>query len=149
MTDSRTILAIDQGTTSTRAILFDARGHGFMSAQEELPQIYPLSGWVEHDPEQIWQATLNVCHNVLQGRKAPAAIGITNQRETVVVWDRKTGRAIHNALVWQDRRTAKTCRDLIEAGHEKTITDKTGLVIDPYFSATKIAWLLDHVEGAR
>src|ERR1700687_1931267 len=147
------ILAIDQGTTSTRAIVFDASGRPVASAQKELPQIFPKPGWVEHDPEQIWSATVEVA------REAPpranldatalAGIGITNQRETTVVWDRATGKPIHNAIVWQDRRTADLCDALRRAGHEPEIAAKTGLLLDPYFSASKIAWLLDHVEGAR
>ena len=147
------ILAIDQGTTSTRAILFDGAGEPMASAQEELPQIYPRPGWVEHDPEAIWRATLAVCRATLAEAGIPAAavaaLGITNQRETVVLWDRATGRPVHNAIVWQDRRTATTCDALRAAGHEPSVTAKTGLLFDPYFSATKIAWLLDAVEGAR
>src|SRR6266576_3986517 len=147
---ARHILAIDQGTTSTRAIVFDASGHPVASAQKELPQIFPKPGWVEHDPEQIWSATVEVCRGALAKAKldagALAGIGITNQRETTVVWDRVTGKPIHNAIVWQDRRTADRCAVLRAAGHEAAVTDKTGLVLDPYFSATKIGWLLDHVN---
>jgi glycerol kinase len=147
------ILAIDQGTTSTRAIVFDASGRPTASAQKELPQIFPKPGWVEHDPEQIWSATVEVCREALARAKldatALAGIGITNQRETTVVWDRTTGKPIHNAIVWQDRRTAQRCDDLRRAGHEEEITAKTGLILDPYFSGTKIAWILDHVAGSR
>ena len=145
------LLAIDQGTTSTRAILFGGDGTPRSSAQRELRQIYPRDGWVEHDPEEIWQATLEVCRRVLgeAGAGAVAAIGITNQRETTILWRRADGRPIHNAIVWQDRRTADQCKRLIADGHEETVLKKTGLVIDPYFSASKIAWLLDTVPGAR
>src|SRR5207245_1288743 len=147
------ILAIDQGTTSTRAIVFDASGRPVASAQKELPQIFPKPGWVEHDPEQIWSATVEVCREALARAKldatALAGIGITNQRETTVVWDRSTGKPIHNAIVWQDRRTAGLCNDLKKAGHEKMVSDTTGLLSDPYFSGTKIAWLLQHVAGSR
>jgi glycerol kinase len=147
------ILAIDQGTTSTRAIVFDASGRPVASAQKELPQIFPKPGWVEHDPEQIWSATVEVCREALVkaklDAKALAGIGITNQRETTVVWDRNTGKPIHNAIVWQDRRTAQRCDELRRAGHEDEVTAKTGLILDPYFSGTKIAWILDHVAGSR
>jgi glycerol kinase len=147
------ILAIDQGTTSTRAIVFDASGRPVASAQKELPQIFPQPGWVEHDPEEIWLATVEVCRAALAKAKleatALAGIGITNQRETTVVWDRSTGKPIHNAIVWQDRRTAQRCDELRRAGHEDEVTAKTGLILDPYFSGTKIAWILDHVAGSR
>jgi glycerol kinase len=147
------ILAIDQGTTSTRAIVFDARLRPVAAAQQELPQLYPAPGLVEHDPEAIWQSTLATMRAaVAQAGIAPrdiAGIGITNQRETAVVWDRASGKPIHNAIVWQDRRTADVCIRLREAGHEQTIAARTGLLLDPYFSATKIAWLLDHLRGAR
>jgi len=150
---ARHILAIDQGTTSTRAIVFDASGRPVASAQKELPQIFPKPGWVEHDPEQIWSATVEVCREALVRAKLDAAalagIGITNQRETTVVWDRATGKPIHNAIVWQDRRTAQRCDELRRAGHEEEVTAKTGLILDPYFSGTKIAWILDHVAGSR
>ncbi|WP_428677935.1 glycerol kinase GlpK [Reyranella sp.] len=149
----RHILAIDQGTTSTRAIVFDATGRPVASAQKELPQIFPKPGWVEHDPEEIWSATVEVCRGALTRAKLDATdlagIGITNQRETTVVWDRATGKPIHNAIVWQDRRTADRCAALKKEGHEKLFTDRTGLLLDPYFSGTKIAWILDHVAGAR
>lgn len=145
-----TLLAIDQGTTSTRAILFGAGGDIRAVAQEELAQHYPKGGWVEHDPEEIWSATLKVCRAVLeQAGTTPAAIGITNQRETTILWDRETGEPVHPAIVWQDRRGAPMCRDLEEAGAAPTIRERTGLVVDSYFSATKLKWLLDNVEGVR
>ena len=147
------ILAIDQGTTSTRAIVFDPSGRPVASAQKELPQIFPQPGWVEHDPEEIWSATVEVCREALVRAKldatALAGIGITNQRETTVVWDRNTGKPIHNAIVWQDRRTAQRCDELRRAGYENEVSAKTGLLLDPYFSGTKIAWILDHVAGSR
>ncbi len=147
------ILAIDQGTTSTRAIVFDGTMHPVATAQEEFTQHFPASGWVEHDPEDLWQTTLRTCRAAIaEAGLAPediAAIGITNQRETTVVWDKATGEPVHNAIVWQDRRTAATCADLKEAGHEAEVTAKTGLLLDPYFSGTKLAWILDNVEGAR
>lgn len=153
MTDDPHLLAIDQGTTSTRAIVFDAAGRPAATAQRELPQIFPRPGWVEHDPEQIWEATLAVCGEVVaacrDAGKTIAAAGITNQRETTVLWDRATGRPLHNAIVWQDRRTAESCRAVAEAGHGERIGAVTGLVPDPYFSASKLAWLLDNVAGAR
>ena len=147
------ILAIDQGTTSSRAILFDAALKPVATAQEEFPQIFPRSGWVEHDPGDIWTTTAATCRGAIEraGIRAEdiAAIGITNQRETTLVWDRHTGEPIHNAIVWQDRRTAQICQDMKAEGHEATITALTGLLLDPYFSATKLKWLLDNVEGAR
>ena len=147
------ILAIDQGTTSTRAIVFDRKLKAVGAAQKEFTQYFPKPGWVEHDPEEIWQSVVATCRAAIRkaGLKPAdiAAIGITNQRETVVVWDRKTGKPIHRAIVWQDRRTADICAALRAAGHEAEISAKTGLVLDPYFSATKIAWLLNHVKGAR
>ncbi|MBM3620466.1 MAG: glycerol kinase GlpK [Alphaproteobacteria bacterium] len=150
---ARHILAIDQGTTSTRAIVFDESARPVATAQEELRQIYPAPGWVEHDPEEIWRATVTVCRDALAKAKLDAAgiagIGITNQRETVVVWERATGKPIHNAIVWQDRRTADICARLREAELEPEIVERTGLLLDPYFSATKIAWILDSVAGAR
>lgn len=149
MPDTRHILAIDQGTTSTRAILFDETGKPVGTAQRELPQIFPEPGWVEHDPDDIWSATVGVCREVLSLGENIEAIGITNQRETTLLWDRKTGTPIHNAIVWQDRRTAAACRAIAEAGHTEIISARTGLLPDPYFSASKIAWLLEHVEGAR
>lgn len=146
------ILAIDQGTTSTRAIIFDKDGTPRAQATRDLPQIFPKDGWVEHDAVEIWHATQDVCRRALAefgDVKKIAAIGITNQRETMVVWDRATGQPLHNAIVWQDRRTAEQCTELKERGLEDAITEKTGLLLDPYFSATKIVWLLDHVSGAR
>ena len=147
------LIAIDQGTTSTRAIAFDAGLKPIASAQRELPQIYPSPGWVEHDAEEIWAATVAVVREALGlarlTAKDIAGIGITNQRETTVVWERASGKPIHNAIVWQDRRTAEFCDTLRAQGHEPEIAAKTGLLLDPYFSASKIAWLLDHVEGAR
>ena len=145
------ILAIDQGTTSTRTVVFSAAGELLHAAQEEFPQIYPADGWVEHDPNAIWDTTLSTLKDCIawcgeQGHHI-AGLGITNQRETTLVWDRETGEPIHNAIVWQDRRTAERCREL--AGHEADVRAKTGLLMDPYFSATKIAWILDHVDGAR
>ena len=143
------ILAIDQGTTSTRAILFDARLRPVAMAQRALPQVYPAHGWVEHDPEAIWSATVVVCREVLARLAGPVAgIGITNQRETAVIWDRATGRPIHNAIVWQDRRTAERCQAMFAAGNEPEVAARTGLRLDPYFSATKLGWLLDHT-GTR
>ncbi len=144
------LLAIDQGTTSSRAIVFSPDGEIHAQSQQEFRQYYPHDGWVEHDPEEIWQTTLKVCRDVVQASTAPIlAIGITNQRETTIVWDRQSGKPIHNAIVWQDRRTADVCRKLKDAGHEKNVTEKTGLLLDPYFSATKVAWILDKTEGAR
>jgi glycerol kinase len=147
------LIAIDQGTTSTRAIAFDAALGPLATCQRELPQIYPAPGEVEHDPEQIWQAVVETVRGCMAeaGLAATdvAAIGITNQRETTVLWDRATGKPIHNAIVWQDRRTAASCERLRARGCEPAVTAKTGLVLDPYFSASKIAWLLDTVDGAR
>ncbi|HEX4294015.1 MAG TPA: glycerol kinase GlpK [Rhizomicrobium sp.] len=145
------LLAIDQGTTSTRAMLFDRDAVPRASHAIELRQIYPANGWVEHDAEEIWRATLACGRAVLAGidAKEVAAIGITNQRETSVVWERATGKAIHNAIVWQDRRTAERCRELKAKGFEPRVAETTGLLLDPYFSATKLAWILDHVPGAR
>jgi len=143
------ILAIDQGTTSSRAIMFDKDLHPRATHQLEYTQHFPQSGWVEHDPEDIWQTTLDTCRKVLHGASDVAALGITNQRETVVVWDRRTGRPIYNAIVWQDRRTAGFCARLKAEGCEPTVTAKTGLLLDPYFSASKLGWILDNVDGAR
>lgn len=145
------VLAIDQGTTSTRAILFDSSAQPVAIAQREFPQHYPQLGWVEHDPEDIWRDTLAVGREVLAQTDVArvTGIGITNQRETVVVWDRATGEPIHRAIVWQDRRTADHCEQLKHDGAERDVRAKTGLLLDPYFSATKIAWILDHVAGAR
>lgn len=153
MTNGSLILAIDQGTTSSRAIVFDAAGTVVASAQEEFRQIFPQDGWVEHDPEEIWSTTHSVCRQATREAEAGggkiAVIGITNQRETTVVWDRATGVPIYNAIVWQDRRTAATCESLRNRGAEEDVTARTGLLLDPYFSATKIAWILDNVDGAR
>ncbi|EAS48645.1 glycerol kinase [Aurantimonas manganoxydans SI85-9A1] len=147
------VLAIDQGTTSTRAIVFDDGFHIRGLGQQEFPQHFPHSGWVEHDPEDIWSSTLATIRTALADASLSASdiatIGITNQRETTLIWDRDTGKPIHNAIVWQDRRTAEFCRKLVADGHEPEITRKTGLLIDPYFAGTKIAWLLDNVDGAR
>jgi len=147
------ILSIDQGTTSSRAMLFEKNGASFAVAQKEFTQIYPQAGWVEHDPEEIWTTTLGVCREAMatanKAGRTVAAIGITNQRETTVVWDRATGKPIFNAIVWQDRRTAEYCKGLKEAGHEADVTAKTGLLLDPYFSGTKVAWILDNIDGAR
>jgi len=147
------ILALDQGTTSSRAIVFDHDGNIVGTAKKEFPQIFPKPGWVEHDPNAIWSSQSSVAVEALTSlrlsSKDVAAIGITNQRETTVIWSRKTGRPIHNAIVWQDRRTADTCDKLRADGLESTFVEKTGLVIDPYFAGTKVKWILDHVEGAR
>src|SRR3982074_1940578 len=147
------ILALDQGTTSSRAIVFDRDGAIRAVAQKEFTQFFPSAGWVEHDPQEIWASQIGVAVEAL-GRadvrpKDLAAIGITNQRETTIVWDRTSGEPLHNAIVWQDRRTAAKCAELREAGVENVIKNKTGLVLDPYFSGTKIAWLLDNIPGAR
>jgi len=147
------ILALDQGTTSSRAIVFDHAGAVRAVAQKEFQQVFPQAGWVEHDPREIWSSQLEVVRSALasaglQARDI-AAIGITNQRETTVIWDRRTGEPIHNAIVWQDRRTAGFCDELKRAGHGELIARKSGLVIDAYFSGSKIRWLLDHVDGAR
>jgi glycerol kinase len=147
------VLAIDQGTTSSRAIVFRGDISIAAVAQQEFPQHFPASGWVEHEPEDIWTSTISVCREALKqaglSAKDIAAIGITNQRETTVVWDRATGQAVHRAIVWQDRRTADICARLKEEGCEPIISGKTGLIIDPYFSGTKVAWILDQVPGAR
>ena len=149
----RYILSLDQGTTSSRAILFNHAGQVVQTAQQEFTQIYPQAAWVEHDPDEIWQSQIAVVHEVLNKANASsadiAAIGITNQRETTIVWDKRTGRPIHNAIVWQDRRTASACERLRAAGHEPMLRAKTGLRLDAYFSASKIRWLLDHVDGAQ
>ncbi len=147
------ILALDQGTTSSRAIIFDGKGSVKAVAQKEFTQIYPQPGWVEHDPMEIWSSQAGVITEVMTKSKLSAAqiagIGITNQRETTVVWDRNTGRPIYNAIVWQDRRTADYCDRLKQDGKAADIREKTGLIIDAYFSATKVKWILDHTEGAR
>jgi len=147
------LIAIDQGTTSTRAIVFDSDLAPVAQAQEEFEQIYPSPGLVEHDPEQIWATVIATTRDAMAkahiAAKDVAGIGITNQRETTIIWDRLTGKPIHNAIVWQDRRTADACNSLKQSGHETELAARTGLLLDPYFSATKIAWLLDHVDGAR
>jgi glycerol kinase len=147
------VLAIDQGTTSTRAILFDAQARTVALARREFAQHYPASGWVEHDAEDIWRDTVEVVREAIEragvGLEAIAAVGITNQRETAVVWERASGRPIHRAIVWQDRRTAEECARLKAAGAEPLVTARTGLLLDPYFSGTKVAWILDNVAGAR
>lgn len=147
------ILAIDQGTTSSRAILFDKTMRVAATAQEEFPQHFPQSGWVEHDPSDIWATTAGTCRAVMEKADIAAGdiagIGITNQRETTIVWEKETGKPLANAIVWQDRRTSQTCQDLKAAGHEPMVTEKTGLLLDPYFSGTKLKWLLDAHDGAR
>ncbi len=147
------ILAADQGTTSSRAILYDRKGLPVAAAQKEFTQIYPQPGWVEHDPEEIWATQAGVLKEVVSAARIRssdiAAIGIANQRETTVIWNRKTGKPVYNAIVWQDRRTAGFCDNLNREGHQEKIREKTGLIIDAYFSATKIRWILDNVEGAR
>ena len=147
------ILAIDQGTTSSRAIIFDSAMRVTASAQEEFTQHFPKSGWVEHEVSDIWASTASTCRGAIEKAgitaRDIAAIGITNQRETTLVWDRKTGAPIHNAIVWQDRRTSDICAALKADGFEQEVTEKTGLLLDPYFSGTKLKWLLDNVEGAR
>jgi glycerol kinase len=151
---SRYLLAIDQGTTSSRAIVFDLDGHIIASSQQEFPQIFPQDGWVEHDPEDIWRTTKETCREAIKKASLEASdilsIGITNQRETTVVWDKVTGTPIYNAIVWQDRRTAGSCQKLKQSeALEGRLTAKTGLLLDPYFSASKIEWILDNVKGAR
>ncbi len=150
---TRYLLAIDQGTTSSRAIVFDSSGTIVGVAQQEFHQYFPRDGWVEHDALEIWDSTLAVCRAALEDSgvdaRDVAGIGITNQRETTVIWERATGKPIHHAIVWQDRRTASWCTKLKEDGFENAVVERTGLLIDPYFSATKISWILDHVEGAR
>jgi len=147
------ILSIDQGTTSSRALLFDHKGARVATAQKEFRQYFPQDGWVEHDPSEIWSTTLDVCREVIEMVDGSldniAGIGITNQRETTVVWDRKTGEPLYQAIVWQDRRTAAFCEQLKSEGAEPTVSEKTGLLVDPYFSASKIRWILENVEGAR
>src|SRR4051794_29265041 len=143
------ILTIDQGTTSTRAILYSADMRPVASHAIELRQVYPANGWVEHDPEEIWQAAVSCCRAVLKAVSAEevAAIGIANQRETTVLWDRASGQPLHNAIVWQDRRTAQRCQNLRKGGAETAVTRTTGLLLDPYFSATKAEWLFNHIPG--
>ena len=150
---NRYVLAIDQGTTSTRAILFDENFRVASVAQQEFTQHFPASGWVEHEVEDLWATTAGTCRGAVERAQATpeqiVAIGITNQRETVVVWEKATGRPVHRAIVWQDRRTADVCARLKSEGAEPTISERTGLLADPYFSGTKVAWILDHVAGAR
>ena len=147
------IVSIDQGTTSSRAILFDQAGSIVATSQQEFPQHFPNDGWVEHEPKAIWHSVKQTCQDLLTSQKLKpehiAAIGITNQRETTILWHKETGEPIYNAIVWQDRRTAALCQQLKDAGHEADISAKTGLLLDPYFSASKIKWILDNVEGAR
>ena len=153
MSEKRTIIAIDQGTTSSRAILFDEDGTILAQKGAEFPQIFPQNGWVEHDPEEIWSTTLDVTRAMVKEASSfgttPLAIGITNQRETAIIWDRYTGAPIYNAIVWQDRRTANICKKLKNGGHEPEVTKKTGLLLDPYFTASKFSWILDNVDDAR
>ena len=147
------ILAIDQGTTSTRAIVFNERLEIVAAAQQEFQQFFPQSGWVEHDPEEIWTSTLHTCRQALATARLTGhditALGITNQRETTILWDRESGQPLHRAIVWQDRRTSEYCAELRTAGHDPLVTAKTGLLLDAYFSGTKLKWLLEHVPGAR
>lgn len=150
---SKFILSIDQGTTSTRAILFDTKGTPVFTSQLEFTQYFPNDGWVEHDPEEIWSTTLSVVQEALAHARVNgfevAAIGITNQRETSIVWDRATGKAVHRAIVWQDRRTSEYCETLRSEGKEEMVTEKTGLLLDPYFSGTKLNWILENVDDTR
>ena len=150
---SKYVLSIDQGTTSSRGVIFDKSYEIVSIGQKEFTQFFPDSGWVEHDPEEIWMSTLVSCHSAIKESKIDSsqirAVGITNQRETTVVWDKETGKPIYNAIVWQDRRTSDQCQNLKDLGHESLVNEKTGLLLDPYFCATKIAWILDNVSGAR
>lgn len=150
---SKYVLSIDQGTTSSRGVIFDKSYEIVSIGQKEFTQFFPDSGWVEHDPEEIWMSTLESCHSAIKESKIDPsqirAVGITNQRETTVVWDKETGKPIYNAIVWQDRRTSDQCQNLKDLGHESLVNEKTGLLLDPYFCATKIAWILDNVSGAR
>ena len=147
------ILSIDQGTTSSRGVLFDSNYQIVAIGQKEFTQFFPNSGWVEHDPEEIWLSVLESCNEAILKLKIKSSqissIGITNQRETTVVWDKETGKPVYNAIVWQDRRSSRACQNLRELGHERLVSKKTGLLLDPYFCATKIAWILDNVKGAR
>lgn len=147
------ILAIDQGTTSSRAMIFNRSGEVISVSQMEFEQFFPNDGWVEHDPEEIWNTTLQTCRQAIARADIAvgeiAGVGITNQRETTVIWERRTGKPIYNAIVWQDRRTADRCEAIKKAGKEALVTEKTGLLVDPYFSASKIEWILDHVPGSR
>ena len=150
---SRFILSIDQGTTSSRAIVFNDKGQACGTSQEEFEQFFPQDGWVEHDPEDIWKSTVKVCQEAIKAADLPVedivSVGITNQRETTLLWDRKTGETVYKAIVWQDRRTAEYCQKLKDQDKEALVSERTGLLLDPYFSATKIAWVLDNVEGVR
>ena len=150
---NKLILALDQGTTSSRAIVFNHEGEIVSISQKPFEQIFPKPGWVEHDPNEIWSSQISVAAEVIAkvgiSGKEVAAIGITNQRETTIVWDRETSEPIYNAIVWQDRRTSKYCDELKAAGHAKMIQNKTGLILDAYFSGTKVKWILDNVPGAR
>ncbi|MBN9009233.1 MAG: glycerol kinase, partial [Rhizobiales bacterium] len=147
------ILAIDQGTTSSRAIVFDGKLRVVAIVQREFTQHFPRPGWVEHDAEEIWDTVVATCRAALRKARLKAGdlagIGITNQRETVVLWNRRTGRPVHRAIVWQDRRTAEACAQLRASGHEADVSARTGLLLDPYFSGTKAAWILDHAKGGR
>ena len=147
------LLALDQGTTSSRAIVFDSSGRIVHTAQQEFPQIYPRTGWVEHDPEAIWKSQLAVAAQAMIECGVPArsvkAAGITNQRETTILWDKRTGEPVYNAIVWQDRRTAGYCDELRRAGTESEVQARTGLLLDPYFSGTKLRWMLENVQGVR
>ncbi len=147
------VLSLDQGTTSSRAIVFDEKGNVVSKVNKEFRQIYPRPGWVEHDPVEIWESQIEVAKKAIEeaGIKPEdiAAIGITNQRETTIVWDKNTGKPVYNAIVWQCRRTAPICDELKEKGYSEFIRERTGLVIDAYFSGTKIKWILDNVEGER
>ena len=147
------ILALDQGTTSSRAIIFDKEGRQVTAAQKDFEQFFPKAGWVEHDPIEIWTSQASVATEAITKAGITAAqiagIGITNQRETTILWDRESGKPLYNAVVWQDRRTSAYCNQLKDQGYAETIREKTGLIIDAYFSATKIKWILDNVEGAR
>lgn len=145
------VMAIDQGTSSSRCVIFDQNGVAAASAQEEFPQVYPRPGWVEHDPEAIWRSVVNVCQSALHQCSSPEidGLGITNQRETTLVWNRDTGECLYNAIVWQDRRTTEYCAALKRQEHEPNVSRRTGLKLDPYFSASKIRWILDNVDGAK
>ncbi|MGE9292699.1 MAG: FGGY family carbohydrate kinase, partial [Puniceicoccales bacterium] len=153
MSSKKYILALDQGTTSSRTIVFDHDGHVAAVAQKEFRQIYPKPGWVEHDPMEIWSSQSSTAAEAISRADLTtdviAAVGVTNQRETTIVWDKDSGRPVYNAIVWQDRRTADYCRKLKEEGLEEMVTEKTGLRLDPYFSGTKIRWILENVDGAR
>jgi glycerol kinase len=149
--ENRYLMAIDQGTSSSRTVIFDSAAQVVASAQQEFPQEYPQPGWVEHDPEAIWDSVVAVTRKALEqaGNIQIAGLGITNQRETTLIWDRQSGECVHRAIVWQDRRTADYCQKLKEEGKEKLVAERTGLRLDPYFSATKIAWILENVAGVR